>query len=1235
MPEIKNNFIQGKMNKDLDDRILPNGQYRDANNITVSKSENSDVGTVQNIKGNEYAEYTTSLGFSEVSFSSRIDTSNSISISGDNTAIIKPNMFVRGLRNSASIGQGDIENKYDIRKVTSVSVSSGNTIVNVSPTGFNSVGNQDGSGNAKEGDTLFFSFNLKTIGYYADPLTGDVFYFVTNFTPNNINDDSSAIQFADNTFICRIYYKNIKNPNINPPVAIIDSKRLNFSTLHNIININRIDDLLFWTDNYNQPRRINITDAIANEYTDDIYLEDKISVAQYAPYTSPKVTMEYDATIKSKHIEEEFVKFAYRFKYHNNEYSLISPFTQHTFHPGKPTQTFNDGTYSTSGVAMAGIMTNEDMENAVKESIVENMVNKANKITLDIILPFDDNITNHASAKVNNGSGLTGDENHAIDTVSGTIAANNILLTSNDDLYTVEGNITSSDFDTTTAITPTIADNTNLYFFNIGSSPQYSWENKLKIKEIEILYTESDSTAIKVVDRIKIPQSNFNIKPTVEVIKPPAIVDGSPVLGIARLRYKHQYVYKSTKPLKTLPEADIIRVSDIIPIKAKTQEVSGNRIIYGNFLQNRSINNVINTSKLAVSTSGQAAQNKQYLLSSIKSGRTYSVGVVLSDRYGRQSPVILPSNSTTFSERKSSNVDVSHTNWNHNCLRLSFNEALNDAYNNDINSNNYNPLGWYSYRIVVKQTEQDYYNVYTPQVFRASQTLDPEKTYVYLNGDNINKVPRDVNESSTETGIAGSNARLLPVIIDETINQSPSNRFDGLAVNRFPEFINVGSIGTAREFNLTQDISSNNANDSNKVLEAIFKSKNDPLLAQLPERYPISFTSSNTGGTLVGDSHSNFASAVGLNRAGFSFNVFETFPFISAIDIYFETSSCGLIADLNEQINESLTDVPVSQTLSANTVLESANSGTAVGSLVTTNGVGTLMNGQGGNSSVSHTIKNIVDGTGAARVGTFSISNQNIVTASTFDFKNDQRDNYVVTVTTTKVGASDSKDFTYNIAITNVAPSINVGPIGQANNTNNTTGRTINAMLSGNSTGLQITGINGGKADATRGLNFSIVSQTNAGRYIINSTTGLITAGVELTNGMDDTLTLKVTDLNGAGLSSPNTTLRILVQGTVLVAFYRAQSGNSVQSTAGDEPTGVVAYFKRESGANKTQPTPDEGDIVYTDSAGTNPFSTGCNNQGFGGLFFSMNGPNFAGPQQALFTFKSSSDGVVRSKQPA
>ena len=53
MPEIKNTFVQGKMNKDLDERLLPNGQYRDAMNVQVSTSEGSDVGTVQNVLGNE------------------------------------------------------------------------------------------------------------------------------------------------------------------------------------------------------------------------------------------------------------------------------------------------------------------------------------------------------------------------------------------------------------------------------------------------------------------------------------------------------------------------------------------------------------------------------------------------------------------------------------------------------------------------------------------------------------------------------------------------------------------------------------------------------------------------------------------------------------------------------------------------------------------------------------------------------------------------------------------------------------------------------------------------------------------------------------------------------------------------------------------------------------------------------------------------------------------------------
>ena len=53
MPEIKRNFLQGKMNKDLDERLVPNGQYRHAENIEISTSDDSNVGSIQSILGNK------------------------------------------------------------------------------------------------------------------------------------------------------------------------------------------------------------------------------------------------------------------------------------------------------------------------------------------------------------------------------------------------------------------------------------------------------------------------------------------------------------------------------------------------------------------------------------------------------------------------------------------------------------------------------------------------------------------------------------------------------------------------------------------------------------------------------------------------------------------------------------------------------------------------------------------------------------------------------------------------------------------------------------------------------------------------------------------------------------------------------------------------------------------------------------------------------------------------------
>ena len=52
MGEVKNAFVKSKMNKDLDSRLMPSGEYRNAINAQVSKSEGQDVGALENVLGN-------------------------------------------------------------------------------------------------------------------------------------------------------------------------------------------------------------------------------------------------------------------------------------------------------------------------------------------------------------------------------------------------------------------------------------------------------------------------------------------------------------------------------------------------------------------------------------------------------------------------------------------------------------------------------------------------------------------------------------------------------------------------------------------------------------------------------------------------------------------------------------------------------------------------------------------------------------------------------------------------------------------------------------------------------------------------------------------------------------------------------------------------------------------------------------------------------------------------------
>jgi hypothetical protein len=52
MAKEQKSFINGRMNKSVDERLLPEGEYIDALNIRLGSTELSEVGAVENSKGN-------------------------------------------------------------------------------------------------------------------------------------------------------------------------------------------------------------------------------------------------------------------------------------------------------------------------------------------------------------------------------------------------------------------------------------------------------------------------------------------------------------------------------------------------------------------------------------------------------------------------------------------------------------------------------------------------------------------------------------------------------------------------------------------------------------------------------------------------------------------------------------------------------------------------------------------------------------------------------------------------------------------------------------------------------------------------------------------------------------------------------------------------------------------------------------------------------------------------------
>jgi len=205
------------------------------------------------------------------------------------------------------------------------------------------IANSDGSGvgaieNALSNEALSsssFGSNATCIGAIADDKNRKIYWFVKS--------DSGS------------YLMEYSKDNGDVDFVLTDTRPdgsnvLNFSKANLITGVNIFIDndndkvFIYWTDNLNPPRRVEISKA--KGYGVNGFNDADISVIKAAPRKEPSIegVLVDEFTSDKNLIEDKFFSFAYRYRYEDNQYSAMSPFSEFAFKPGDTDIDFLDTT---------------------------------------------------------------------------------------------------------------------------------------------------------------------------------------------------------------------------------------------------------------------------------------------------------------------------------------------------------------------------------------------------------------------------------------------------------------------------------------------------------------------------------------------------------------------------------------------------------------------------------------------------------------------------------------------------------------------------------------------------------------------------------------------------------------------------------------------------------------------------------------------------------------------------
>lgn len=552
MAELLHNFTAGRMNKDYDERIVPNGEYRDALNLEVTNSDGSNVGALQNIRGN-----------------------------------------VELLNKSYNVSTG-VFTPWSTNYISSLS-------------------------------------NPICVGKIIDNTTEKLYWLIAS-------DYVSAIAEYDQT------------ADLITPIVVDTNNILKFSSKYLITGINIIEGILFWSDYQTEPKELNIK-KWKNLNTPDFLTHTQIFGR---PFEEQDITV-----IKKK------------------------PLTALTMN-------LSSSARGGAGTGTNPIITTYPGSITVNGMPTTNFTYLEDVAYPDVYVPLPSFYTFNAALSGVYPAGITG-----IVTIITTPApgdyrvGDNIILTTS----ILQGDTTTKDYKVRLKIKGPVDLNGNLipgntlecYIQSIPSDlprglviyqwkvlleesnplynlvfPRFSYRWKYSNNNISAIapfsevafvgdvfkYLSSDGYNTGMINNLRklilkdITWGNEDVTEVELLFKQS---DSEVIYSLAKLKRVDGQVltYEVNNEIvgAALSSNQILRPYDNVPRIAKAQEIVGNRLIYGNYLQQYNLSVPSLTASILVNTRNTTIDPIGSPLQSLKTMRTYQLGIVYLDAYGRETPV--------------------------------------------------------------------------------------------------------------------------------------------------------------------------------------------------------------------------------------------------------------------------------------------------------------------------------------------------------------------------------------------------------------------------------------------------------------------------------------------------------------------------------------------------------------------------------------------------------------------